>query len=73
VIKDNWFLVVLAASLIGTFSTLNFQVKANQKNIESVLKEFNDCKLEVRSIKKDTEFLAQIMGEIKADVKELHK
>lgn len=77
-LKENWFLIIAAASIISMGVTAINKSNNNEKHIEAMIKEFSECKLEVRDLKKDFIHLADIMSrnesalnEVKSMVKEI--
>lgn len=70
-LKDNWFLIIVASSFISSSAIIGYKTNCNTRNIESIIKEFNDCKLEVHDLKKDIYYLTEIMGRNERSLNEL--
>jgi hypothetical protein len=69
-LKENWFIIVVVASLIGSWSTLNYKCSSNTETIAKYIEEVTICKMEIRDIKKDVTHLADIMRRNEVILKE---
>jgi len=72
-LKDNWFIIAVISSLIGSWATLNNKASNNEKNIAKITSSFEDCKDEVIGLKKDIYHLTDIMNRNEKALNELMK
>jgi len=61
-LKENWFIIAVVSSLIGSWATLNNKASNNEKNIAKITSSFDDCRDEVLGLKKDIYHLTDIMA-----------
>jgi hypothetical protein len=60
-LKENWFIIIVVASVIGSWNILNYKCDNNTQTIAKYIEEVTICKMEIRDIKKDITHLTDIM------------